>query len=546
MNLPFYNKLLVAIINIISVWIGILISKSNIDKKTKNITIAIIPLMLIWVNGAFLARLVFVYSYIFSFLALKLAWAVTPLLFATLYFLVIQLFKYKDRLTSSLSVFISISAIILSLIVILTDLIVDKIQIINGELTIIYGKLMLLFLFVVFVYLVAPLYILIKKYSKNHSIDEKIKIKYLLIGISIFYLANLIFNIFLPVVKKIIHYYWLGDYSLVILLIFISLAIIKHRLFGIKVILSELFSGLAITILFIDLLLSKSISEYIWKGILFVGFAIFGELMTRAMIREEQQKEKLQKIHNQLEKSYQKLKRLDQAKSEFLSIATHQLRSPLTATINVISTLLEEDWGKLNSTQKKYLQEIYHRSKKMTQLINNLLNLSRIELGRMKFNFQKIDLVETTNEIIDELECKVEAKNKKIKFKYNQPKRQKLFVSADRFQIQQIIQNFITNAFHYTNYGEIEVKIYPKNNSVIFSVQDTGIGLSKNEKEIIFEKFRRGKRAQNQYTEGSGLGLYLATKIIKAHHGRIWVKSKGENQGSTFYFSLPLAKATKE
>ncbi|HHD92612.1 MAG TPA: sensor histidine kinase [Candidatus Portnoybacteria bacterium] len=528
-------QIIVLTINILGVWlISIVNSSSNVKHEESKLFELMVFFTFIWVDFAYFARIA---RPELGLLFVKIAWAITPLFFITIYLFFFSFFNKK------VSYWISFPLLLLGTLniplVLFTPTIIHHIYFDSYHVLIInYGKMVWFFFAEVIIFTFLGYYLLLKEYVRS-SIKERIKIIYILIGFSFFFLMNSVFNIICPVFLKIFHLYEFGDYSTIILLILIASAIVKHRLFGVKIILSEIFAGLSIIILLIDFLLSQSISEYIWKGILLIGFAIFSYLMIKAMIKEEKQREKLQRAHHQLESAYQKLERLDQAKSEFLSIATHQLRSPLTVTIDAISVILDGELGQLNLKQRKYLKEIFHRSRKMVEVVNNFLNLSRLELGRMKFNFQKTNLKELLEETIDNLACQEEAKKKGLKFIYYPSKKPLLPVVVDQFQVQQVMQNFITNAFHYTNQGEIKVKIYQKNHSVVFSVRDTGMGLTPDEKEVIFEKFRRGKRAQNQYTEGSGIGLYLATQIIKAHHGRLWVESKGENQGSTFYFSLP-------
>ena len=536
-SIKIFIRIIVLFINILGAGMALLVSSRKAKSKESTLFGFMVLLMFIWVDFAYFARIT---SAEIGLWCIRFAWAITPLFFITIY-LFFKAFFQKKTDTIIPQITLIFLGIINIPIILFTSWVIHHIYFNSqGILIINYGFLVWPFFTEIILLTILSYQILIKKYIKTKSTKEKMKIQYVLVGFSFFFLMNSIFNIICPVFLKTFHLYEFGDYSTIVLLGLIALTIVKHHLFGVKVLLSEVFSGLAIIILFIDFLLSRSISEYIWKSILLIGFTIFGYLMTKAIMKEIEQKDKLEIARWQLESAYRKLEKVDQAKSEFLSIATHQLRAPLTATMDVISTIIDGSWGKLNSEQEKYLKEVFHRARKMVEVINNLLNLSRLELGRMKFNFRKANLEKLLEEVIEDLGCQIEAQKRGLKFKYIKPEKPLPAVIVDCFQIQQVMQNFITNAFHYTNQGEIEVKIYQKNHSVVFSVHDTGMGLLPDEKETIFEKFRRGKRAQNQYTEGSGIGLYLSIQIIKAHHGRIWVESPGKNQGSTFYFSLPI------
>jgi len=246
----------------------------------------------------------------------------------------------------------------------------------------------------------------------------------------------------------------------------------------------------------------------------------------------------VEKQTKELREANIRLQQLDKAKSEFISIASHQLRTPLTVIKGLISMALEEFWGPLNPGLKEHLEKVYQSGERLLRLIEDLLNISRIEAGRMEFDFQPISLEKITREITEEL--LPEAKKKKLYLRFIQPKKPLPKVMADPLKIRQVIQNLIDNAIKYTSRGGATVRLYQKRNRVIFCVRDTGLGIEPNQQKNLFEKFQRGKRAVRHHTEGTGLGLYLAAKIIEAHHGKIWVESKGLNQGSAFYFSLPV------
>jgi len=231
---------------------------------------------------------------------------------------------------------------------------------------------------------------------------------------------------------------------------------------------------------------------------------------------------------------------LDKAKSEFISIASHQLRTPMTSIKGLLSMALEDFWGPLNPDQRKYLTQVYKSGERLLKLIEDLLDISKIEAGRMEFNFQPVNLEEITQEVVNELE--IQAKDKNLYLNYLKPEKPLGKVNADPLKIRQVIMNLIDNAIKYTLKGGVTVQLKEENNSVIFSVADTGIGISKENQAVLFERFQRGPIATSHHTEGIGLGLYLGAKIIKAHQGRIWVESEGENKGSTFFFSLPVVK----
>lgn len=233
-----------------------------------------------------------------------------------------------------------------------------------------------------------------------------------------------------------------------------------------------------------------------------------------------------------------KLKQLDEAKSEFISLASHQLRTPLSIIKGYISMILEGVWGDTSKEQKSYLKKVYSSNERLIKLVEDLLTVSRIESGRLDFDLHPLALDNLTESIVSESESIAAKKGlylKYIKLKKSLPK-----IKADSLKIRQVIQNLIDNAIHYTKKGGITVSIKKENKKIIFSIQDTGIGISSKEKGILFEKFSRGEGTSKINTEGTGLGLYLAAKLIEAHKGKIWIESEGKGKGSTFHFELPV------
>jgi len=238
-----------------------------------------------------------------------------------------------------------------------------------------------------------------------------------------------------------------------------------------------------------------------------------------------------------------RLQQLDKAKSEFISLASHQLRTPLSIIKGYISMLLEGTWGGVSEKQKEHLEKVYTSNERLIKLVEDLLTVSRIESGRLEFNFKSLDLDELVQNIVKEFGQLAEKKG--LYLKYVQPAQALPEVKADSLKIRQVIQNLIDNAIHYTKKGGATIKLKAEKSKVIFSIEDTGVGISTEEQMNLFEKFSRGRGVTTMHTEGTGLGLYLAAKLVEAHRGRIWVESEGKNKGSTFCFELPVKEKHK-
>ena len=244
------------------------------------------------------------------------------------------------------------------------------------------------------------------------------------------------------------------------------------------------------------------------------------------------------KATRELRKAYRDLKKLDEAKSEFISIASHQLRTPLTAIKGYISLINEKIYGRPPKRMKKPLNNIHTSTERLIKLVGDLLNISRIEAGKVKLNIEKSQLEDIINSVVSEL--KNLAKEKKLYLKWEKPRKSLPKVLVDKDRIRQVILNVIDNGIRYTERGGITIR-YRKGNKISkLIISDTGEGMTKKEISNLFRSFTRGSIGQRTWTEGTGLGLYIAKKFLDLHNGKIWAKSPGKGKGSTFYIELPI------
>ena len=287
-------------------------------------------------------------------------------------------------------------------------------------------------------------------------------------------------------------------------------------------------------------------SDYITKPL------NFEELLVRLqkVLDEKQRFIRLRDFAAQLEKANQELRRIDDIKSEFISIASHELRTPLAAIKNAILLILRGKTGEVNETQVKFLSMAERNISRLTNILNDLLNLSRIESGRMQFNFQNIELKETVEFITSSLRAQADAK--KIPLDIEGPE-QLPSVYGDREKIEQIMTNLIGNAIKFTpDEGQILItlKLLPRSeheghgDMLSVSVKDTGIGIPKEFLDVIFEKFYQVEGSLHRSVGGTGLGLAITKRLIEAHQGKIWVESE-VGKGSTFTFTLPISKGER-
>lgn len=256
----------------------------------------------------------------------------------------------------------------------------------------------------------------------------------------------------------------------------------------------------------------------------------------------EKLKQEIEEATAQLRDSNRKLKKLDEAKDEFISMASHQLRTPLTSVKGYISMVIDGDAGKLTPPQQKLLEEAFTAAQRMVYLIGDFLNVSRLQTGRFVLEVRKTDLARVVQDEVAQLANT--AARRSITLHYHNPTNFPV-VTLDENKMRQVIMNFIDNAIFYSRPGgAVDVTLLDTGREMRFEVHDTGIGVPEAERHKLFTKFFRAENARRVRPDGTGIGLFMAKKVIAAHGGSILFDTK-ENKGSTFGFVLPYAALKK-
>lgn len=236
-------------------------------------------------------------------------------------------------------------------------------------------------------------------------------------------------------------------------------------------------------------------------------------------------------------------KLVERMKTEFVSLTAHQLRTPLSAIKWTLKMVLDGDLGEITKEQTEFLEKTYDSNERMISLINDLLNVTRIEEGRYLHKIVLAWFEDLVEEVINNHKAEIERRS--IKFQFEKPEKKMPKVKVDMEKMKLAISNFLDNAIRYTlPKGTVKVSLKYEEKKIKFSVKDSGIGIPKDQQKRLFTKFFRGANAVRIETEGSGLGLFIAKNIIEAHGGEVWFES-GENKGSIFGFSLPTGKNQK-
>jgi signal transduction histidine kinase len=511
----------VAVVDLVGLTFGILVLRKNFKNPQNQLFFLMTTFALGWITFAYLSDIPSLFQ--FSLFLNRAIYFCISLFVTTTYFFSIYFprevkLKFFSNLINRLYFIFGIVIAFLSLF---TPLLVKEIKRTAWGTDVMFGPLLPFFAILGFSWSI-PLYFLFRKFF-TLSQNEKLQIKYLLIGLSIFFLANIIFNAILPQVRGTFEYYWFGNLSIIFFIGFTGYAIVAYRLFGIEVILTEILVGLIGLLLIVQIFTAQTVLWKFINGLIFFLFCIFGYLLIRGVLREIKLREAVERI--------------SQAKSEFISIASHQLRTPLSTIKGYLSMILEGSYGELPEKVKKPMENVYQSNERLIKLVNDILRVSKIEAGEMEMNWEKEDLREIIKEVISELSIK--AKEKNLYLKFEEPKEFPKIL-LDREKIRQVILNLVDNAIRYTQKGGVTVKLQIANGRLQIVVSDTGEGLTKEEKEKLFEMFSRGTAGTKFWTEGAGLGLYIARKFVEMHNGKIWAESEGRGKGSTFYVELPM------
>jgi len=279
-------------------------------------------------------------------------------------------------------------------------------------------------------------------------------------------------------------------------------------------------------------LLGGEIREFFRKELqIRVNFIL--EITTVPMTAEEKKVGTLVILHNVTRE-----KLVDRMKSEFVTLAAHQLRTPASAVKWSMQILLEEDLGKLNEKQREIIEKTYKTNDKMIKLVKDLLNLAQIEEGKYLTKITLSSIEDVIQSVVDA--HKEEIKKRKLKFEFKKPKEQLPELMLDVEKMKTAIRNIFDNALKYTlPGGKVSISLKRDVKDIEIQIRDTGMGIPQEQQARVFTKFFRGVNIMKKETEGTGLGLFISKNIIEAHGGRIWFESE-EGKGSTFYFTIPV------
>src|SRR3989338_955221 len=449
-------------------------------------------------------------------------------LIATTFYYFTLLFTKENALSFRKKTAIFLPSVVFFFFYFFTDLIIKGGWKIGVAGYFVYGPLRLLFYIHLWLFFILAFRELLKKYRA--ASDSALKKQIILITLGTFAALPLFYNS---------RFIWMGPLTTIIWVALVSYALARHRLLNAKVIAMELFVFLIWLSAVIETALSQSGGELVRKFTPLVVVGFFGYLLIRSVLREVRTREEIEKLAHNLENANEKLTKLDEAKSEFISLAWNQLRAPLTVIKGYTSLVLEGSFGDIDKKARGALSRVSTATNQLIKLVAELLDLSRIEAGKIKYEFKKMYLDDVVDEIIKEFDAIFKPKGILVEFKNENNRAFSVFGDADK--LREIVVNLVDNALKYSKIGPILITLRPKSQRLLLSIQDNGVGIPQDELPRLFTKFGRTEIAQKERPEGIGLGLYFVKKIAEDHKGRVWAESEGVGKGSTFFAELPVA-----
>ncbi|MBI2444006.1 MAG: hypothetical protein HYV42_02060 [Candidatus Magasanikbacteria bacterium] len=409
------------------------------------------------------------------------------------------------------------------------------------------GPLYIFFLISFVVHVLYASGLLLRKLRHSSGV-EKMQATLLLIGIFLAFIGG---STNFPLWYGIDFAPW-GNGAVAIYVILTVYAIVKYKFLDIRSVAAELFTGLFFIILLVDVFFSRTVTEFIFRTTAIVIMGVFGILLissVRKEIEESEQvadlaqnirrsNEQLQKLTKTLERNNLRLQELDNQKTEFLNIAAHQLRTPLSIIKSYLAMLQDGDYGRVSRRVREVLANMYESNQWLIRLADEFLNIANLEQGRIKYNFAIRDVSGIIKSVAVEMTHKAAVKG--VALAWAKSRRPLPGVVCDEEKIRTVLFNFVDNAVKYTERGTVTVSAVRDKKGVALAVRDQGIGFDRLDEANLFQKFHRGNNVKGVNVNGTGLGLYVARKFVAAHGGRVWAKSAGLGRGSEFGFWIPL------
>ncbi len=342
---------------------------------------------------------------------------------------------------------------------------------------------------------------------------------------------------------QVFNIYPFGNYIVVGYVVIMVYGVVRHKLLSPKVVVAQLFTSGLILVSFIEVVLATSNRLILFRSLILTIVSVFSILFIRSVKKEIKIKDELAEKEIELTKKNSELARISAEKTEFVSLASHQIRGPLTSIKGYSAMLLDGDFGKLPKPAEDAAHIMMDSCNTLVRVVNDYLDITRIEQGRMKYEFTDVDVRGLIETCIKELTPSIERALLSCKVNLPTPtgdsKTEWWHIKADASKLKQVVLNLIDNAVKYTPKGSIHIHLFETTDKKIrLEIKDTGVGIAPLTMPKLFAKFSRAENASETNILGTGLGLYVAKMMVEAFEGKIWAESEGEGKGSTFIVEL--------
>lgn len=361
----------------------------------------------------------------------------------------------------------------------------------------------------------------------------------IMIGTFFTFTLLIVFNYILPTNFQIYNFIPFGAVFIFPFIGCTAYAIYHYRLFNVKVVATQILAFLLTIAALIQVVFSTDFIETIFRVTAFLLTLVASIFLVRSVMREVQLREEVEQLASNLSTANDKLKELDRLKSQFLSMASHDLRAPLTIIRNFISLLLDGSYGKLAPAGQEGLQQVFDRATDMAKSVETYLDVSRIEQGRMKYDFVDIELIPLIKNAVMAFTPNAEKKGLKLSAIYD-PALDGIKAKIDVSKMNEVLNNILDNTIKYTPTGEMNLSVKRIGSVARISLKDTGVGMTEDTLKNLFQLFRPGEDSKRINPASTGVGLFVTKAHVEAHSGKIWAESEGAGKGSTFVIELPL------
>ena len=386
--------------------------------------------------------------------------------------------------------------------------------------------------------IILSIIVLIRKYVKATGVEKR---QFLLFLSGVFATFSLmaVTTVISVVIFKTSSTVFLGPIVPIFLMSFIAYGILHGNIFNTKVIATKLFVVIILIVLTAKVFFVESILGLLVDLFVLCNMVFFGNLLVTSVQREVREKEKTEKLASSLEAANLRLQEIDRQKTEFLSIASHQLRTPLSILKGYIELIQDGAYGKTTKKMLGVLDDMDQSNERLVKLVDEFLDITRIEQGRAKFVFEQKSINDLIADVVKELYQRAKDKGLEIVWKANAGITD---ICMDEEKVRHVIFNYIDNAIKYSETGKIQVSVAREDDGISVTVRDNGIGFEQEDQVNFFQKFYRGENVKGTNVNGTGLGIYVCRKFIEAHGGNVWAKSPGKGNGAEFGFWIPLKK----